>query len=264
MNHRITTWSNDTLASRIASEHDRLGHTLGWRWLASPLSTLDTADAASVSFGMQLWREVFARRTFRTVVTIGRTPADAMAELLGARDYEEAPACFANWTLGRWTFPGGCLVRRPHLSRYALDGGERTNVVASWLNEPCGARTWPSGALAPLKPDDGISPRCSMQRALAASAGRERRLSLQRSGGRPAAIRSRNRSRGRLSAHQAARSRAAKRCTRTAAADGMGMSAPSANIATGIRTSLMRRRDGHGSVTNFPIGLVDLEATWKQ
>lgn len=78
------------------------------------------ASAASTHFGIELWRAVFAEHRPPLVITHGRTPSVAVAELLGADAPETIATGWGNTKGTRWRFSGGHLVCLPHLSTFKL------------------------------------------------------------------------------------------------------------------------------------------------
>ena len=76
---------------------------------------------SAVTFGQQLWRQVFAEHTPELVITMGNTARDALVEVLDARDRKYVTVNWGGLVGTRWVLPGGGrLVGLPHLDRFDI------------------------------------------------------------------------------------------------------------------------------------------------
>lgn len=87
----------------------------------------------ALEFGTEIWREILGRASPRLVVAMGGEAHRAMIGILGVPETERIPVNWGNVSGEMGDFPGGKLVRLPHLSRFGIATREQSRPALTRL-----------------------------------------------------------------------------------------------------------------------------------
>jgi hypothetical protein len=87
--------------------------------------------SASIAFGINLWRKIFAQTNVQTVIAFGsRNCGTHIVNILGAKHHASYPAAWGELTIDEYRFGSNRrLVVLPHLSRFSLFGRPQSEAA---------------------------------------------------------------------------------------------------------------------------------------